>query len=86
MVYVYRFFKITEAGIVIDTEFSLQITVQLKLNSICKSSLEGCVSVFKCTIMAYRNSWALDTRLGRWSLNAGGYTVDPGHWMPGSRR
>ena len=29
---------------------------------------------------AYRNSWTLDTRLGRWALDAGLWTLDSGRW------
>ena len=30
--------------------------------------------------MAYRNSWALDARVGRWTLDAGLWTLDAGLW------
>ena len=31
--------------------------------------------------MAYRNSWALDTRVGRWTLDAGLWILDAGLWI-----
>ena len=37
-------------------------------------------------IQAYRNSWALDTRVGRWTLNAGLWTLDVGLWTLDSGR
>ena len=30
--------------------------------------------------MAYRNSWTLDARVGRWTLDAGLWTLDSGRW------
>ena len=35
---------------------------------------------------AYRNSWTLDTRLGRWALDAGLWTLDSGRWTLDARR
>ena len=35
----------------------------------------GCLS---CS--AYRNSWALDARVGHWTLDTGLWTLDSGHW------
>ena len=31
-------------------------------------------------ILAYRNSWALDARVGRLTLDAGLWTLDHGRW------
>ena len=31
-------------------------------------------------ITAYRNSWALDARVGRWTLDTGLWTLDPGRF------
>ena len=36
-------------------------------------------------IQAYRNSWALDTRVGRWTLDAGPWTLDAGFWTLNAR-
>ena len=33
---------------------------------------------------AYRNSCALDVRVGRWTLDSGHWTLDPGRWTLGS--
>ena len=33
---------------------------------------------------AYRNSWALDAGVGRWTLDVGLWTLDSGLWMLGS--
>ena len=30
--------------------------------------------------MAYRNSWTLDARVGRWTLDAGLWMLDSGRW------
>ena len=34
-------------------------------------------------VMAYRNSWALDTIVGRWTLDSGRWTLDAGLWTLG---
>ena len=31
-------------------------------------------------IKAYRNSWTLNARVGRWTLQAGLWTLDSGRW------
>ena len=37
-------------------------------------------------VKAYRNSWALDARVGRWTLDSGHWTVDAGLWALDSGR
>ena len=37
-------------------------------------------------IQAYRNSWALDTRVGRWTLDDGLWTLNSGRWTLDSGR
>ena len=40
---------------------------------------------FKCLFkMAHRNSWTLDARVGRWTLDAGLWMLDTGLWTLGS--
>ena len=34
----------------------------------------------KCRVKAYRNSWSLDARVRRWTLNSGLWMLDPGRW------
>ena len=36
--------------------------------------------------LAYRNSWTLDARVGRWTLDAGLLTLGPGLWTLDSER
>ena len=31
-------------------------------------------------LMAYRNSWTLEARVGRWTLDSGRWTLDAGLW------
>ena len=31
-------------------------------------------------LLAYRNSWTLNSRVGRWTLDAGLWTLDSGRW------
>ena len=54
---IYRFVKITEASITIHTEFSKSlslVSVQLKSTTFWKSSLNECVTVFRHTIIWYK--------------------------------
>ena len=54
---IYRFVKITEAGITIHTEFSkalLLVSIQSKQTTFWKSSLKECVTVFRHTIIWYK--------------------------------
>ena len=36
--------------------------------------------------MAYRNSWTLDARVGRWTLDTGFSTLCAGHWTMAAQR
>ena len=37
-------------------------------------------------LMAYRNSWTLEARVGRWTLDSGRWTLDAGLWTLDSGR
>ena len=37
-------------------------------------------------LLAYRNSWTLNSRVGRWTLDAGLWTLDSGLWTLDSGR
>ena len=80
---------------VINTPLKLNITAPGKRHSRCSGALLA-LNIFPTLVFmhishishkwAYRNSWTLDARVGRWTLDTGLWALDSGLWTLGSGR
>ena len=52
----------------------------LEIRGIGYSNYNGRFAPYLSTYWAYRNSWTLDARVGRWTLDTGLWTLDAGLW------
>ena len=55
----------------------------IKIKTPSRESKRGKYLAQRMSHMAYRNSWTLDARVGRWTLEAELWTLDSGRWTLG---